>query len=475
MRYIHRYALTLLGMSLLFGIFVLLSHRLIFSGLLTGLLCILAHFIHQAKFNTLNEPLTFADLRLYLQVFQFPHFYLPFINAKVLIGGALLSLSILFGLIYIETPLMYFNVSPYISSVYFASLLLLLATVGYFYTSVVPFTQQIQQDFATYGLLANIVLYAFQNVKAAKRLPQEGMLQLPTKVQHSPIICIQSESYFDLRKMLPGSKHALLDGYYQAFDRLKQQSMQQGHLSVPSWGAYTMRSEFALLTGIKNQALRLGQYDPLRFYQNKNLPSLVWQLKQQGYYCVCIHPYYRHFFARHKVYPNLGFDEFIDISQFQDAELNGRYISDACLNEKIIEVLDRKKDKPLFIFAITIENHGPYESESPLVDGSPFCCLDEKEQKSIQGYLEHVKSADQMIDGLMDKLSADYPASLLLWYGDHMPALNSIYRHYGYQGQTTDYAIWSPEQLANDSRQSQPHPISIEQLLSSALKYERKA
>ena len=48
-------------------------------------------------------------------------------------------------------------------------------------------------------------------------------------------------------------------------------------------------------------------------------------------------------------------------------------------------MLESKTDKPLFIFAITIENHGPYVSESLLPEGSPFQGLGLKDQKAIQG------------------------------------------------------------------------------------------
>jgi phosphoglycerol transferase MdoB-like AlkP superfamily enzyme len=79
------------------------------------------------------------------------------------------------------------------------------------------------------------------------------------------------------------------------------------------------------------------------------------------------HPYASEFFFRHKVFPRLGFDAFVDRDQFVDAAYAGPYVSDAAVTDCLIERLEQASGQAQFIFAITMENHGPLHA-SPARD-----------------------------------------------------------------------------------------------------------
>ena len=78
---------------------------------------------------------------------------------------------------------------------------------------------------------------------------------------------------------------------------------------------------------------------------------------------MCVHPYPASFYNRDKVFPLLGFDEFIDIHSFDGVAKTGPYIGDIALAEKVCAVLRDSSSQPIFIFVITMENHGPLHLE----------------------------------------------------------------------------------------------------------------
>jgi len=157
-----------------------------------------------------------------------------------------------------------------------------------------------------------------------------------------------------------------------------------------------------------------------------------------------VHPYAASFYARDKVYPRLGFDEFIDIRSFSGAPKSGPYVSDLAVAEKVCSLLAGSSEQPLFVFVITMENHGPLHLEDPLPGDSERCytvapaagCDD------LTIYLRHLRNADSMAGRLRQQLAALPGNGCLCWFGDHVPILPEVYRAIGTPDGQTDYFIW---------------------------------
>jgi len=181
--------------------------------------------------------------------------------------------------------------------------------------------------------------------------------------------------------------------------------------------------------------------------------SVAAYLKRLGYRTICIHPYPASFYRRNCVYPRLGFDEFLDIRAFDDAVRSGPYIGDLAVADKVSTVL-REAAGPVFIFVITMENHGPLHLESVApgdVDAlynkppPPGC-----EELTI--YLRHLRNADRMIAKLRQTLEqCGHPAGLC-WYGDHVPIMPSVYEVFGSPNGEVEYVYWSNQQPKHQQR-----------------------
>lgn len=70
--------------------------------------------------------------------------------------------------------------------------------------------------------------------------------------------------------------------------------------------------------------------------------SLVSNLKNIGYTCVAMHPYYDTGWSRNIVYPNMGFDETHFIDDFDQTKILRDYITDQELYEKIVDRYESK-------------------------------------------------------------------------------------------------------------------------------------
>jgi phosphoglycerol transferase MdoB-like AlkP superfamily enzyme len=113
---------------------------------------------------------------------------------------------------------------------------------------------------------------------------------------------------------------------------------------------------------------------PSRSRCTASIPIVDWRVRDgdagrlpassRGYRTVCVHPYAASFYSRDKVYPQLGFDEFIDLRAFAGAPKSGPYVSDLAVAERVCSLLSaRLTSRPLFVFVITMENHGPLHLE----------------------------------------------------------------------------------------------------------------
>lgn len=258
------------------------------------------------------------------------------------------------------------------------------------------------------------------------------------------VVLVQSESFFDPRPWCAEVNSDLLPH----FDATRANATLHGALNVPAWGANTVRTECAVLTGIAPGHWGVRQFNPYRTLARHPMPSLASALKAAGYRTVCVHPYLASFYFRHKVIPQLGFDHFIDINAFQSSDKNGQYVSDQAVARKIGRLLEDDDNRPLFVFVITMENHGPLHLEAPnqatlanTLPGAPWPLPDHLRDLAV--YLQHLSESDKMLASVKNSLNTAKRPGLLGWYGDHVPILPQAYTHFTPPDSRTPYMIWS--------------------------------
>jgi len=251
------------------------------------------------------------------------------------------------------------------------------------------------------------------------------------------IIFVMSEAFWDptLLKNVSFSQDPM------PFFHSLQQSQSNGTMISPVYGGGTANTEFEAMTGYSTQFLPDGMI-PYAQYVNKPIEALPTILQRQGYATSAIHPYDNWFYNRNSVYKNLGFDKFISKEFFNSPKTNGQYIMDTELTSKILGEV-KATDKPDFIYATSMQNHGPYSStlnpnNKITVSGST---LSPASQAILENYTNSVSEVDQALQQLIEGLKQSNEPTEVIFYGDHLPMLGndySVYKEAGFvKGDTT--------------------------------------
>jgi hypothetical protein len=102
------------------------------------------------------------------------------------------------------------------------------------------------------------------------------------------------------------------------------------------------------------------------------------------------------------------------------------------------EIMRQLKDSgpPQFLFAISIEAHGPYDvppADAAARDAIPVPPgIADKDKRELQTYLYHAEHADAELGRLARLLAGRDRPTLLLFYGDHLPALTNSFNVTGF-------------------------------------------
>ncbi|MEV8521527.1 LTA synthase family protein [Dyella marensis] len=272
---------------------------------------------------------------------------------------------------------------------------------------------------------------AMQLIGQADPALRERMRAAPEDTGAMPdIVVVQSESFFD-PAILKGLEHHDLT---PNLHRLAQHGY-SGALHVPTFGGGTIRTEFEVLTG-----LSLRYFDDLQFpylqLNNKVVPGMVRTLRSHGYRTMAIHGNNPAFWNRSTAFRAIGFDRFVSQGGFVNAkDLDGQYMADRAMTDEIMAQL-KDAGPPQFLFAISIEAHGPYDvapadaakrDAIPVPDG-----LADEDKTELRNYLYHMQHADEELGRLASLLAQRERPTLLLFYGDHLPGLSGAFETLGF-------------------------------------------
>jgi phosphoglycerol transferase MdoB-like AlkP superfamily enzyme len=365
-----------------------------------GAFLLLLILVNQAKLQSLREPFVFQDFEYFSDALRHPRLYLPFLGwGKAMLAGAAILLAVYTG----------FSLE--------VSLRDRMALASFLYG--VGGMAILSAGLVGLGAVRDL-LPTFNPAADVRRLGWLGSLW----------------SYGRAERVIPrlNSPQALLASVRPAGAL---------PLEVPAWGANTVRTEFAFLSGLGESQLGVHKFNPYRKLHMR-IPTLASVLKGQGYRTICIHPYPASFYGRDRIYPLLGFDEFIDIGHFSGAQRAGPFVGDLAVAEKVAAILEASAGQPVFLFVITMENHGPLHLESVLPEDidryhttpPPSGCED------LTVYLRHLANASRMAEHLRNTLNALPDDAWLTWFGDHVPIMETVYSRLGAPDGRTEYFVW---------------------------------
>ncbi|HVV27650.1 MAG TPA: LTA synthase family protein [Rhizomicrobium sp.] len=394
-------------------------------------------FADHVKRQVLREPIVFTDMSEVVALFRHPEFYLPFAGTwRVCLGMA--GVAVTYGVLFFAEPPLFAATIPWAALVLAGAVLLILLLARF---GARPWARLLRRfnpcgdpvaDARRLGPFAMIGTYGIiARAERTERRASARMAGVPLKAK-PPVILVQSESFFDARRL------GLEPDYLPAFETARSSAVQWGRLDVPCWGANTTRTEFAVLSGLSGDQIGFDRFNPYHAFARGKLPSLARFFRSQGYRTICIHPFDLHFYDRDRIMPLLGFEEIVGQEAFAPAHHIRGYVGDADVARYCAARLTAGR-QPVFIFVITMENHGPWASGT----GLPAQLAHASDGDGLGEYLAHLKGADAMIAMLTSAL-AQRGEGMLGFYGDHMPSLPRGFSGLGFAETSTDYFLWRP-------------------------------
>ncbi len=278
-----------------------------------------------------------------------------------------------------------------------------------------------------FGFVANVEAmdtkapegYSIEQVREALEQVEPGSNQALADQEKPNIIAVMNEAFSDLSMI--GDFATNMD--YLPYIRSLEENATKGTMYVSVFGGATSDTEYEFLTG-NSMAVMPQNCVPYQQFVTEPTDSLASILKEQGYYNIAIHPYAPSGYKRDLVYPLLGFDEFLSIENFEDPELIRTYISDKESYQKIIEQYESKgEEDPLFIFNVTMQNHGGYSNARVFDEENTVTLKDLQGYEDVEQYLSLLRESDKAFQSLIDYFSKQEEHTIILMFGDHQPVV----------------------------------------------------
>ncbi len=237
--------------------------------------------------------------------------------------------------------------------------------------------------------------------------------------EHTPnIIVIMNEAFSDPAVLCEVNAsedympyvHSLMDG---------ADNTVSGYLNVSVLGGNTANTEFEFLTGNTMAFLTDGAV-AYQQYIFDEIPSIVNLLNAYSYETIAMHPYNATGWNRSTVYPYLGFEKMLFKDDFDHPELIRNYVSDAACFSKIEELYEENGNgDPMFIFNVTMQNHGSYTKESD--NWTPDVTVEGVDEFATLNYLSLIKRSDASFEDLCHYFEEQDEDTLIVMFGDHQP------------------------------------------------------
>jgi len=399
--------LLCLLMTILFGILLTLCGNLSFAVVLALAILLLFVFASNAKYAILGEALLFSDLALLGALFRHPQFYFSAIGLwqRIAISIVAVVLIAVFGWQFDPEP-----ISHAVGlAVAFAAAVVLFVTVR-----SKPYRKLVSKpdhhaDIERHGLLPALLLYWLRWRESCDPSPYELLERKTSPIApEAPelIVIVQCESFADPVELFEDVQLDL-----PGLSRARACAWQWGRLQVSGFGAYTMRTEYGVLFGRDEACLGYRRYDPFLTALGETSYAFPAQLNSAGWRSLFVHPHDMRFYGRDQIMPAAGFAELVGEDSFDTPPPgSGRYVCDEAVADKIVSLAQANPD-PTLIYAVTMENHGPW-APSGLETG-----------ELPHEYLRLVRRSDAMLSNLLDEVAAMKRSTMLAFFGDHRPSI----------------------------------------------------
>lgn len=256
--------------------------------------------------------------------------------------------------------------------------------------------------------------------------------------KHPNIIVVMDESYADLSVL---GKFDCAEDYAPFYRSLRDNTI-KGTLHSSVFGGNTANTEYEFLTGNSLAFMPLHSV-PFNYRIRSDSPSFARTLAAQGYGGgIAFHPGRESSYHRDEVYPYLGFDRTMFLSDVKDPEMLRSYMSDDCDFRTVISEYEKYRNRggsaPFFLYNVTIQNHSDYKKSSGCVEGAQYLSGGLADCELTGQYLKLVKKTDDALKDLITYYEKTDEPTVIVFFGDHQPCVDAGFYRDVFGGDTDD-------------------------------------
>ena len=205
-------------------------------------------------------------------------------------------------------------------------------------------------------------------------------------------------------------------------------------LRVHTVGGATWKSEFAFLAGVPSTdfgALASGVfYSVVPHLQT----GFIKNLREQGYFCVALSPFTKGNYNAKPAYDHFGFDLMLqpqDLGYPASISKNLWHISSEEMMYYTKLILQKQYpslenvQQPMFVYVLTMKEHGPYNTNMPNHFNLASKRLGGKAISCLNDYIDRIDSLNEAIEGLNDYLKSRETPYVFGYFGDHQVAFDN--------------------------------------------------
>ena len=205
-------------------------------------------------------------------------------------------------------------------------------------------------------------------------------------------------------------------------------------LRVHTLGGATWKSEFAFLAGVPSTdfgALASGVfYSVVPHLQT----GFIKNLREQGYFCVALSPFTKGNYNAKPAYDHFGFDLMLqpqDLGYPASISKNLWHISSEEMMYYTKLILQKQHpslenvQQPMFVYVLTMKEHGPYNTNMPNHFNLASKRLGGKAISCLNDYIDRIDSLNEVIEGLNDYLKSRETPYVFGYFGDHQVAFDN--------------------------------------------------
>ncbi len=429
--------LNYLCVFMVFMFFLIITAKPRLSVLLGALFLMLLATLNGFVFQFRGRELGFSDIFSFQTAINVAGQYHPLISQDLLMIWCHFIVVVFVG----------FSLPPLpISSRYITRLVALVATICLWlplnpYTKDVPIKTWASESTRLNGFYLNVYMSIRDsamkkpesyNPQSIEQLAQQYLAQEPLEeeTKRPNILVIMNESFADLTVFGDLKTSQTVTPFLNG---LKENTI-RGYALTSVYGGNTANAEFEFLTG-HSMAFFPEFSVPYQQYIRRETNTLAKLLASYGYKSMATHPYYENGWSRNRIYPLFGFEESTFIDAYETRHPVREYISDRDMYDYVLNLLKNKDDdRPLFLFGITMQNHGGYD-----YSGENF-----KESIQLNDYAGSYPMATQYINllhesdnaakYLFNQLKNFKEDTVVLFFGDHLAMVEAPFYEEVYGG-----------------------------------------